>query len=112
MKNKMRRHQEENCEHRDYELPYGWQPIETAPEGVDVLVSAGPARNPGAVAVTIAHKNECGGWDSQFNTSSYMGAKYWQPLPEVPSESLPVPYAGNTFFKVGEQLEAAIEGKL
>ena len=80
--------------HEKHGLPEGWQPIETAPYDVDVLVSGGIPRNPGAVGVVIAHRTRQENWMLQFNAGVYMGAIAWQPLPEVPYQNVPMPYAG------------------
>jgi hypothetical protein len=77
-------------------LPYGWQPIETAPYNEYVLVSGGPAQNVTQTEVVIARREyerqndpSSRDWRIQFNSGSYMYPKYWQPLPKVPGESDP-----------------------
>ena len=70
-----------------------WHPISAAPRNKWLLVSGGPARNPGAFAWQIAKVT-----DESLNNSppyaicwgggSYMGVKWYMELPEPPGDGM------------------------
>ncbi len=76
----------------------GWQPIETAPEGVDVLVAVQWADAPaiamhthGRWLVNTEHvETHCGMWCQGGTPTSVSGFKptHWQPLPGPPGTVL------------------------
>jgi hypothetical protein len=63
------------------EKTHSWKPIESAPVGIWLLVSAGIAKNPGGIDVVIARLDRRGGsgvagyWETALSGGSYQGAK-------------------------------------
>lgn len=60
-----------------------WQPIETAPKGVDILASRGFGKPP-VVAGYFEETKEWLAFDDPF--TPLRGLKFWQPLPPEPAK--------------------------
>ena len=61
-----------------------WQPIETAPRGVPVLVA-----RPGAVmAIAMLEADWAGrmAWYESLGSGRVFGLTHWQPLPDPPAQ--------------------------
>lgn len=87
-----------------------WQPVETAPAGVWLLVSAGEVISPGGAEIVIARLEKTTSygrtWHPMFSRGVYHGAKYWRPLPLVDCYRIPTPDNGS--YLSDEALETRV----